>query len=516
MAENAAPVEERMGVALSGGGLRASLFSLGVLIGLVDCGMNRQVTQMASVSGGSITSAAVAQVCDYSKESPQSFATVSRALAKALCNQGAFFLSWSALREMARSIVPTVLKALPAFVVPVAFIAGIIGSLNQRWDLHPGQWPWVWIALGVAVLLLFGLAQRRGWFQEAMYSATLAQMWDSTRRRRKLPELAASATTHVFIATDLVSGQPVYFARNFVACPAFGWGTSDDIAIASAVHASAAFPVLFPPRRMRRKKFRFEDGAAPPPYPRLLKLSDGGVHNNLGTDWFRVLAAPGTDPRVRFGGQIESSQLTQVTRQVVVNAGAASGGLHRVPWFNVVRRTMSILYDNTVQPRLDALRQPGHEGAVVIDIAESPYHLARRYSETLSSDARDRAETMRATLAERDERYWLAFARQTSEAPTTLSRMGLESGARMVMHGYLSAVVAMHVLLDAPLPDQVRSEGYFLDICGRDPRKVETSPEPSADGTEPTPAAVDLTDEDERVLTPLDPATGRDPERVEA
>jgi hypothetical protein len=247
---------------------------------------------------------------------------------------------------------------------------------------------------------------------------------------------------------------------------------------------------------MRRRKFRFQDGNAAPPYPRLLKLSDGGVHNNLGTDWFRVLAQPGSDPRTRFGSRVESDRLTQVTRQIVVNAGAASGGLHRVPWFNVVRRTMSILYDNTVQPRLDALRLPGQSGAVVIDIAESPYHLARRYDETLSEAAQKRAAAVRAMLSDRDEGYWLAFARQTSEAPTTLSRMGLESGARMVMHGYLSAVVAMHVLLGAPLPAPVRSEGYFLDICGREPRKVADEP-PASTAATPSPSpAVDLTGED--------------------
>lgn len=462
------PTHERIGVALSGGGLRASLFSLGVLIGLVDSGQNLNVTQVASVSGGSITNAAVAQVCDYSRENPESFKKVAKSLAGALCNQGTFFLSWSALRAMGRSLVPKAVIALQVAVVGGGFVAGAVGSLNRNYDLHPGQWPWIWIAVSAVVLAILLAAQRRGWFQEAMYSATLARMGQEPGRR-KLPQLAASNTTHVFIATDLVSGQPVYFSREFVACPAFGWGTSEQTSIASAVHASAAFPVLFPPRRMRRSKFRFQDGTAPPPYPRLLKLSDGGVHNNLGTDWFSVLARPGSDPRTRFGAKAVSDRLTRVSRQIVVNAGAASGGLHKVPPFTVVRRTMSILYDNTVQPRLDALRGRGHDSAVVIDIAESPYHLARRYAETLESDAKERAAAVRAMLSDRGEHYWLAFARQTSEAPTTLSRMGLESGARMVMHGYLSTIVAMHVLLDAPLPAQVRSEGYFLDVCGRKP-----------------------------------------------
>ncbi len=49
-----------VGVALSGGGHRATLFGLGALLALVDLRINRRTTQIASVSGGSIANAFVA------------------------------------------------------------------------------------------------------------------------------------------------------------------------------------------------------------------------------------------------------------------------------------------------------------------------------------------------------------------------------------------------------------------------------------------------------------------------
>ena len=52
-------------VALSGGGDRAAIFGLGVLLYLVDAAKNREVTSISSVSGGSITKGIVGQMNGY-------------------------------------------------------------------------------------------------------------------------------------------------------------------------------------------------------------------------------------------------------------------------------------------------------------------------------------------------------------------------------------------------------------------------------------------------------------------
>jgi hypothetical protein len=56
-----------LSVALSGGGHRASLFGLGVLLYLADVGRNNDVTSIASVSGGSITNGYLAQRTLYNR-----------------------------------------------------------------------------------------------------------------------------------------------------------------------------------------------------------------------------------------------------------------------------------------------------------------------------------------------------------------------------------------------------------------------------------------------------------------
>jgi predicted acylesterase/phospholipase RssA len=470
----AAPVES-IGLALSGGGIRAALFSVGVLIGLVDSGEHRKVTNVTSVSGGSIVNAAVAQTCELSAaESTDEFAAVVRPIATALCRSGAFVFSRGALWALAKAIGPRIGGIAAAVVILWSVVAGAL----EGQDI--GALPWLWIGIGIGVLVVAGLWLSRGQLQEALYRSLLGAL-PGGRSRKRLTDFRESPTTHVIVATDLVTGSPVYFSREFVCCPSYGWGTPGRTLTASAVYASAAFPVVFPVRRFGRRRFGLQNGMIPPPYPRRLKLNDGGVYNNLGTDWFDEIDAQSRSSLWSFGNLPLQTPLTPVTRRLVVNAGAASRGVRRVPPFLALSRTMSVLYDNTVRPRLQTMRDRAMNtlaAPLVIDISESPYNIARRLSD-IDVDAypdgereraelcRDRAIEVADQLVGRGEPYWIEFARQTSSTPTKLTRAGLESGARMMLHGYLSTVVALHIVHGAELPKEIKDEGYFLDLAGR-------------------------------------------------
>jgi predicted acylesterase/phospholipase RssA len=462
------------GVALSGGGVRAALFSLGVLIGLVDCGENRKVSHISSVSGGSIVNAAVAQSSKYMDcTSVEEFEEVAKPLAYALSRRGAFVFSRAAVWESVRYLGPRFVGFVTAAVIPVAISANAVPDV--------GAWPWRWIGLVAVAVILVGISLTRGWLQEALYGATLASVARRGAGKRMLTDLTDSPTTHVLIATDLVSGSPVYFSRDFVCCPAFGWGDSARVRTSSAVYASAAFPIVFPTRRFRRRRFRFQNGYLAPPFPHWLKLTDGGVHNNLATGWYDELSRQ-TGMMWAFGNMPLPRPLDQVRRRVVVNAGGGSRAVRRVPPVLSAFRVMSVLYDNTVRPRLDALMDRSKSEAdapIVIDIRESPYHLARRHSDwdieelgdrETAEARRDRAEDLVRWLGRQPEEYWYAFARQTSGTPTKLTKAGMESGARMMLHGYLSTLVVLNIVDDVKIPDVVRDEGYFLDLAGRAPR----------------------------------------------
>jgi len=66
-----------IGIALSGGGHRATLFALGALLYLVDSGRNKDVTMISSVSGGSITNAFLTTLPTEKKGSVPFFAAKS-------------------------------------------------------------------------------------------------------------------------------------------------------------------------------------------------------------------------------------------------------------------------------------------------------------------------------------------------------------------------------------------------------------------------------------------------------
>jgi hypothetical protein len=70
-----------IGVALSGGGHRAALFGLGVLLYLVDAEKNREVTSIASVSGSSLTNGVVAQSSNFTAVTQDEFLLVAKQLA---------------------------------------------------------------------------------------------------------------------------------------------------------------------------------------------------------------------------------------------------------------------------------------------------------------------------------------------------------------------------------------------------------------------------------------------------
>src|SRR2546425_687080 len=56
-AESAQPRQNRLGLALSGGGFRASFFHIGVLAQMADLGLLRHLEVISTVSGGSIIGA---------------------------------------------------------------------------------------------------------------------------------------------------------------------------------------------------------------------------------------------------------------------------------------------------------------------------------------------------------------------------------------------------------------------------------------------------------------------------
>ena len=469
-----------IGLALSGGGVRAALFSLGVVIGLIEMGFHRRLRCMTSVSGGSIVNAALAHGQSLNSfPSLKEFEPLASALAASLAWRGVFAFDARAVGAAVKYVFGVVIRAIPIALGAAIGMSSVLAELKANIPLQSldlTQLPWVWLGGIAAVSLVAVILFSRGLFQQTKYEAVLSAIGAVLKSNsgplyvRDWADAAADsqeAIMHVLVATDLLSGEPMYFSKRFVYCRQYGWSPPGDLRTAEALYSSAAFPAVFPPKRLRLKRFRFVSGTMSGELPRRVRLADGGVYNNLGTDWFEVLdsqaprSAEGPAAELWPFGRLDVRPPSiALDKVIVVNASAPSQKIHRILPMFTVARIMSVLYDNTVRPRLDTLIK---SGCPVIDISESPLDLAERLAQSKEDGQHARAHESASRLQGMGNRFWDNLTRDTAGTPTKLTPAGTRTGARLMLHGYLSTLVLLNARFGAAFPEP-RSEDYFLSL----------------------------------------------------
>lgn len=272
-------------VALSGGGHRATLSTIGALMAIVDRGLAPKVVQVASVSGGSITNAFVAQRAELETLKWGELDDIATELTTTIVCKGVLTKGWISLLLL----VPFVLAAAAGYVL-------------DRW-IVPYTWLAVLIGIGGALtgLMMSGLIVEclldRRYFMSAHSSKTAAK-WN----RAQLGSLSGRLVDHVFCVTDLVLGLPVYASSQHGGFiyrrlqPERRWEPlefermefqtfdASRLSIAKVVRASAAFPGI-PPVRFRIPPDL--NNALVGELSRTAYLADGGLWNNLGTQVIR-------------------------------------------------------------------------------------------------------------------------------------------------------------------------------------------------------------------------------------
>jgi NTE family protein len=218
----------RIGLALSGGGFRATVFGLGALRALHDRGVLDDVTVVSGISGGSL----LAAIWAYG---PESFADFDSTVTS-LATTG---LHWEIARRAA---------------APRAVLAGV-ASLTRAVAGKP-----------------FG-GQRTSTRAEALVQALAARPFG----QRLLRDVTRPGLATVLSATDLATGNAVRFGSEVSSLSSIG-DITDPVPVADAVAASAAFPALLP-HLNRTYTFSRRDGTQE---RRALLMTDGGVYDNLG------------------------------------------------------------------------------------------------------------------------------------------------------------------------------------------------------------------------------------------
>lgn len=235
-------LEDQVGLALSGGGFRATLFHIGALRRLLELGILTRVGRVSSISGGSIAAGRLAQEWKALAASPtvETFeARIGRPL-RAFCSRS---------------------------VDTAAILHGALSPFSTAGD-----------AL------------------EKAYAGDLLDIG-----LHDLPD----SPVFVLNATNLQTGRSFRFMKAYMGDYRIGLVRRPTLPLARAVAASSAFPPLFAPIVLEDPgKFEAVAGAdlnGDPDYTRRLYLADGGVYDNLGleTVWNRcgtVLASDAGSP----------------------------------------------------------------------------------------------------------------------------------------------------------------------------------------------------------------------------
>jgi len=550
-----------VGVALSGGGHRATAFGLGVLLYLADCRASTKVTTISSVSGGSLLNSYVALLDrPFNQLSAAEFDERAAVLASRIAGRPNWwaavatfvllaFLSLSiwALSGHAKPFVP--MTVFIGLLLPCALVGARSGGSVWGWwgtwlycgllaealllgleayRLGHGDHPALAASGLVALLLLVGWAVgQRHVITGIAFGKTMCpprQHRPTSTAERRVPKLEdmASDVRHVMCATEMHAGQHAYFSHDLIYSRGFGLGRPGGLPVRAAVQCSANFPGGFPLRALRTRRFDFRlndgrgflsessDGLSE--VPNWMVLSDGGVFDNLADAWFLEGADRasrldrGLDARRRLAYQKRSAggnpdthpNFTQYFYRkhrdlvdriesirkapdcvIVVNAGTS------VPWSAVRRASIpyigealgfvkiaDVMYRNTtaVRARDLSLRfQANKPLGLVVDMADGPDTTIDGYLNS-PSDGGVRAERIsrliKTVVMEKEPPFMtMDLKASTAAVPTTLQPLGVRTTASLLYHGYLQAMLGLHIEFDFPLLDPYVNPEAFVRLA---------------------------------------------------
>src|SRR4051812_22640654 len=300
---------KRIGLALSGGGFRASLYHLGLIRFLRDAGILSQVSHITSVSGGSVIAAHLV-------------------------------LNWDRYNGSAKEFDAAASELL-------AFVGlDIRNRIARRFPLNiPLRWPRRLLGYSNRKLTRTGLLEYH--YEKYLYGDV------------SLFELPEKPQLHI-LATNLSEGCLCSFNRNglWMLQEKAGRAHIERIRVGlmtvpMAVTASSAFPGFFPPLELTGR----DVGARGGEFGRQA-YTDGGVFDNLGVRMFRWL-----DSLCAGEKKLDGVVVSDVGKRILVQ-GAPGGGLIRA-----ALRATDILMDRVWQLESEIFEDgPNFVFARIVDV----------------------------------------------------------------------------------------------------------------------------------------------------
>lgn len=316
----------RIGLALSGGGFRAVAYHLGVLRALHDRGVLEHVDVVSSVSGGSI----IAAMWAYADEP---FDVFDRRVVDLLEGGLAMRITRRAIFSVRapQSAAATVVAGIGKVTVSgLSHIANLFRLVVRR-PRKPAPKP------------PFRRFVNR---TTAVQDVLEAELFGTTRMSETRRDLAV-----VINACELRGGNAFRFGSAESGSSRFGRLTANDVHVARAVAASAAYPVAFPATDTI-ESFTAFDGTE---HAERVLLTDGGVYDNLGI----TALEPGRSSRY-------STNVHPVDYIVSADAGQGVLDVDKWPlwWFARMKRSFESVYRKVQDGGKSLLHEQRASGAL--------------------------------------------------------------------------------------------------------------------------------------------------------
>jgi predicted acylesterase/phospholipase RssA len=326
---------KKIGLALSGGGFRASLYHLGLVRFLRDAGILPQVTHITSVSGGSIMAAHLA-------------------------------LHWGRYTGSANEFDAAAAELLSFIRLDVR------NRILRRFPLLlPLRWPRRLLGLSNRQLTRTGLLEYH--YEKYLYGDT------------SLFELPERPQLHI-LATNLSEGCLCSFNRDGLWMMRRQPGHAVRVdrvhvglaTVPMAVTASSAFPGFFPPLELTGR----DVGARGGEFNRQA-YTDGGVFDNLGVRMFRCL-----EPLLADQKGLDGVLVSDVGKRIEVQSQQRAGGLIRT-----AMRASDILMDRVWQLESETFDDaPGFVFARITDLVDPKDDLTAQHLEIQRQSANIRTD----------------------------------------------------------------------------------------------------------------------------
>jgi predicted acylesterase/phospholipase RssA len=446
--------EQDVSVALSGGGHRATVFGLGALLALTDAGLNQRCTSISSVSGGSIANGIVLVGPDFATVDIATFESHLQPALRSIASRGVLLKGAPVTRNYLRALIGCgVLGIIGLVVAMVSAVAHWVGI---------GAVAFVGAVTFLALTLKL-LRER----SERTEAAIDSELLGGKRLTLAQAKAASSSVHHVICTTELQTGEPFYFTNRAVYGYRYGGFRGDvNVALTTAVQASACVPVAFGPRAIPLTALGVHapvnrDGSTAADIDQIV-LNDGGVYDNMADQWEYRFAERATE-----WPELDMVQPNRARILFVVNGSGGWNSAKPIGHSGVAQelagalRSKDVQYEVSTAHRRQALytmfrasENPlggaGLDG-LFVQIVDSPYRLPKMLgtAKTAKSEPLNlRADEALAFLDAQGyaQEWWDRTVHTTSGVGTVLSPLGVPVTSALLEHGYVLTMINAYVL----------------------------------------------------------------------